>query len=355
VKRLVCALVCLALAVSTVPLSPARAGDSDRQYLLDHLSALSPEQIPKTPAGIRHFLLISMDKWQNNPENPGYNDGLVILTLDELAGRVMVTSIIRDLLVIRPDGTPGRINRVIRLYDVQGLIDTINRHFGLRIEKYVVMDWRHIMEIVDAAGGADVTLTSSEVSYLKGWSVPVGSTQPVLDQPGNYHLNGFASVIYMRIRKRRASNDVDTQDFGRTFRVRMVLASLANGLRDTDMAGIQGLLSSVLRILEQPFDKQYTYPGIRNNNIFRFGSPPSDPARKRYSTNVTMSDLLDAARVVYALRGTKVEEYRLPFDGTVRPFTYANSAAQLCDFEENRRLLREFMFPQSFIVTDESP
>ncbi|HSK68608.1 MAG TPA: LCP family protein [Candidatus Limnocylindria bacterium] len=352
-RRVLRAAVCLALAVMLLPLSHALA--DDRQFLLDHLSALSPEQIPKTPAGIRHFLLISMDKWQNNPENPGYNDGLVILTLDELAGRVMVTSIIRDLLVIRPDGTPGRINRVIRLYDVQGLIDTINRHFGLRIEKYVVMDWRHIMEIVDAAGGANVTLTSTEVSYLKGWSVPVGSTQPVLDRPGDYRLNGFAAVVYMRIRKRRASNDIDTQDFGRTFRVRTVMASLADSLRDADMGQIQRLLSSVLRILEQPFDQQYTYPGIRNNNIFRVGSPPKDPARRRYATNITMADFLDAARVVYALRGTHVEECRLPFDGTVKPFTYANGAAQLCDFEANRRLLHEFMFPESFIVTDTTP
>ncbi len=79
--------------------------------------------------------------------------------------------------MIRPDGTPGRINRLIRNYDVQGLVDTINRHLGLRIEKYVIMDWRHIMEIVDAMGGAKVTLTSSEVSYLKGWSVPALGNQ----------------------------------------------------------------------------------------------------------------------------------------------------------------------------------
>lgn len=353
-KRVTAAFLCLILLMGLVPL-PALAS-SERNYLLNTISVLDPDQIPPTPAGVSHYLLIGMDKWQNNPENQGYNDGLVLLTLDELSGRVMLTSFIRDLLVIRPDGNPGRINRLVRDYGVQGLLDTINRHFGLEVSKYVLMDWRHIMEIVDAAGGVHLRLTQDEVNYLKGWSVPQNSTQPVLNGAGEYHLNGFAAVIYMRIRKRRASNDIDTQDFGRTFRVRTVLSGLAGNLRDYDMNKAQDLLTQVLTIWDQPFDKTYTYPGIRNNGIFTFGTPPRKADAKRYATNISMMDLVEAMRVAFLLRHSEVEQFRLPADGTVRHYMYAGGAGELADFATNRDLFHAFMFPESFLVLeDENP
>jgi LCP family protein required for cell wall assembly len=353
VRRFICFALALLMFSCALP-SMANSVD-ERKYLLETISLLEPEQIPANPSGVYHYLFISMDKWQNNPNNPGYNDGLVLITLDEIQGRIMVTSIIRDLLVIRPDGNPGRINHIVREYGVQGLLDTINRHFGLQVDKYVLMDWRHIMEIVDACGGVNVRLTSDEVNYLKGWSVPVASTQPVLNGPGQYHLNGFASVIYMRIRKRRAANDnqADTQDFGRTFRVRTVLSALATSLRDIDMGQAQQLLNDILRIWEEPFDPQYTYPGIRNNGIFTYGAPRGNSSKRRYDTNITMMDLMDALRVAFALKERKIEQCRLPFDGTVQPFTYAKGAGQLADFSANRQLLHDFMFPESFVVSED--
>lgn len=326
---------------------------NDRAYLLNTISVLEEQDIPPTPAGVHHYLLISMDKWQNNPENPGYNDGLVLLTFDEVSGRVLVTSIIRDLLVIRPDGNPGRINRIVRQFGPQALLDTINRHFGLRVEKYVLMDWRHIMEIVDAAGGVNVQLTSDEAHYLKHWAVPVNSTVPVLSGAGEYHLNGFAAVIYMRIRKRRTAESNETQDFGRTFRVRTVLSGIAGNLRHYTMDEAQMLLTKVLNIWDQPFDKNFTYPGIRNNGIFTFGITPKDPTTKRYATNISMLDLMEAMRVAFLLRSSEVEQLRLPFDGMVRHYVYAGGDCQLGDFMQTREKLHDIMFPETFLVADE--
>lgn len=350
-KRAAC--IALSLLLLALAITPPALASAEKEYLINTISVLQPGDIPPTPYGIHHYLLISMDKWQHNPDNPGYNDGLILLTMDEVSGRVMVTSIIRDLLVIRPDGTPGRINRVVREYGVQGLMETINRHLGIQIDKYALMDWRHIMEIVDAAGGVNLHLTSDEAHYLKGWSVPVNSTQPVLSGAGDYHLNGFAAVIYMRIRRRRASNDLDTQDFGRTFRARTVLSGLAGNLRGYDMQAAEALLTNILTIWNQPFDKHYTYPGIRNNGIFTFGSLPKDPTTKRFATNLSMLDAADALRIAFLLKGSEVEQFRIPADGTVKPYIYAGGAGQLADFERNRQLLHEFMFPESFIVTDE--
>ena len=326
---------------------------NDRAFLINTISVLDDKDIPASPSGVHHYLLIGMDKWQNNPENPGYNDGLVILTFDEISGRVMVTSIIRDLLVIKPDGNPGRINRIVRQFGPQALLDTINRHFGLQVDKYVLMDWRHIMEIVVAAGGVTVRLTGDEANYLKHWSVPVNSTEPVLSGAGEYHLNGFAAVIYMRIRKRRTAESQETQDFGRTSRVRTVLSGIAGNLRNYTMDDAQALLGKVLNIWDQPFDKRFTYPGIRNNGIFTFGVTPKDPTTKRYATNISMLDLVEALRVAFLLRNSEVEQLRLPFDGMVKPYIYAGGDCQLGDFTKIRERLHDIMFPETFLVADE--
>ncbi len=350
-KRAFTLFVALMMLLTCLPVFAT--GQNDRDFVFNSISVLDKKDIPKTPEGIEHYLLISMDKWQNNPENPGYNDGLVLLTFDSVTGRVMVTSFIRDMLVLKPDGNPARINRIVRQFDVQGLLDTINIHFGLEVKKYVLMDWRHIMEIVDAAGGSDVYLTSDEVSYLKGWSVPVNSTVPELTKAGDYHLNGFASVIYMRIRKRRASNDIDTQDFGRTYRARVILTALAKNLRSYTMMQAQDLLTKVLNIWDQPFDKTYTYPGIRNNGIFTFGDPPRDKNKKRFATNITMVELIEAMRIAFLLRDSEIEQFRLPADGTVRPYELYGGASQLVDFEKNRELLHEFMFQRNYVVQEE--
>lgn len=347
---LMTALVLIFLCYPTLGLA-----QNDRAYLQKTITTLTEEQIPPTPAGVHHYLLISMDKWQNNPENPGYNDGLVLLTFDEVAGRVMVTSIIRDLLVIKPDGNPTRINRIVRQFDPEGLMDVINKHLGLKVTKYVLMDWRHIMEIVDAAGGVTVRLTSDEAHYLKHWAVPVSSTEPVLSGAGEYHLNGFASVIYMRIRKRRTADSAETQDFGRTHRVRTVLSGIARNLRGYSFEDAQALLDKVLDIWNQPFDKSFTYPGIKNNGIFTFGIPPKNKDTKRYATNISLMDLVDAMRVAFLLRNSEVEQLRVPFDGMVRPYVYAGGDCQLADFDRVREELHAIMFPESFVVVDEGP
>ena len=65
-----------------------------------------------------------------------------------------------------------------------------------------------------------------------------------------------------------------------------------------------------------------------------------------------MADMLEAVRVAFLLRNSQVEQWRLPADGTVRQFTYAGGDGQLLDFEQNRALLHDFMFPESFMVVE---
>lgn len=313
-KRLIACFLLTALLFSCAP------GFAAQDELIQKLSVVEDQDIPPTPKGMKHYLLLCMDSWKADLECLGYSDGMVLLTLDEGSGRVMITSLIRDMLVLHPDGTPGRLTYIAKNYGVEGLINTINRHFGIRIEKYILMDWGQVQAIVDAAGGVDIKITNAEASYLKRYAISPTSTVPKMSSGGTYHFKGHAAVIYMRMRKVQAING-EKQDFGRTFRTRTVLSNLADSLRDISYEDAEKILDAVL-----------------DNTL---------------STNLTAAEMLDAFNTAYSLRESPVEQCRLPFDDTVRPFEYSRSAAQLLDFEKNRELFHEFLYRNSFVVMDD--
>lgn len=312
--------LCLALSLALSAAAPAALAYKRYDGLAEKLTVVDKEHRTPTPKGMKHYLLLCMDSWKANMSRLGYSDGMVLLTLDEATGRVITTSLIRDMLVLHPDGKPGRLTYIAKEFGVQGLIDTINNHFDIQIEKYVLMDWGQVQAIVDAAGGVDLTISSAEASYLKRYAISPSSTKPRIQNGGTYHFSGHAAVIYMRMRKVAAING-ETQDFGRTFRTRTVLKNLADSLRGITYEDAEKLLDTVL-----------------DNTL---------------DTNLSAQEALEAFNTAYSLKQSGVEACRLPFDDTVRPFDYYGGAAQLIDFEKNRALFHDFLYSNSFVVAEE--
>ena len=286
-------------------------------------------------------MLICVDSWAADLSKTGqHTDGLMLVTVDEYAHRVMLTSFIRDMLIQRPDGKFGRINNIMDLLSpkikngidgrqgIQMLVDTINTHFDLRIEHFIVVDFKQVENIIDAVGGVDITVTNREATYLKNYSISSTSPTPAMSSGGTYHFSGHAAVIYMRIRKRETAEYLhedgtihsDNQDFGRTYRDRVVLASIAESLKDISYQDALKLLDVVLA-----------------NTVY---------------TNMTTDELMDALDLAMRMRGVKVEHIRMPIDGTYEEFPYAGMATKQIDFIKNREALWDFLL-DSFVVVDE--
>ena len=99
------------------------------------------DSLPAVIEGQHHYLLLCVDQWTHKPWNLGDTDGIVLVTLDTRAHRVMLTSFIRDALVQRPDGVIGRINYIAKKFSPEELCRTISQHIGVRIEKYILFDF----------------------------------------------------------------------------------------------------------------------------------------------------------------------------------------------------------------------
>ena len=306
IKRIVCLVLTLILALSCC----AALADDPQP-----IETIPYEELPPAIDGQHHYLLLCVDQWTGKPHNLGNTDGIVIVTLDTRAHRVMLTSIIRDALVERPDGVIGRINYIAKNYGPEALCKVISQHVGVKIEKYLLFDFSQIASIVDFLGGVDIEITSTESNYLQRYAIPKDSTTPRLRGAGTYHFNGHSAVIYMRIRKVGGGGD-----FMRTQRVRTVLSTLADQCREITLEEARALVDSVLE----------------NTTL----------------TNMSTDEMVEAMNYAMELRGCTVEELRLPPDGAATPITYAGMSVQEIDWVACRQAMDEYL-QNSFLVLDD--
>ena len=306
IKRIVCLVLTLILSLSCCT---ALADDPQP------IETIPYEELPPAIDGQHHYLLLCVDQWTGKPHNLGNTDGIVIVTLDTRAHRVMLTSIIRDALVERPDGVIGRINYIAKNYGPEALCKVISQHVGVKIEKYLLFDFSQIASIVDFLGGVDIEITSTESNYLQRYAIPKDSTTPRLRGAGTYHFNGHSAVIYMRIRKVGGGGD-----FMRTQRVRTVLSTLADQCREITLEEARALVDSVLE----------------NTTL----------------TNMSTDEMVEAMNYAMGLRGCTVEELRLPPDGAATPITYAGMSVQEIDWVACRQAMDEYL-QNSFLVLDD--
>ena len=301
---LLMAFVCLMASVPALAETP------------NPIPVLKPEEITPTPKGIHHYMLICIDSWAADLSKVGnHTDGMVLVTVDEYAGRVMLTSFIRDMLIQRPDGDFGRLNNVMDYFGrgekgINALITTLNTHFDLEIEKYIVVDFRQVENIINAIGGVDIEITAREANYLRNYPLSASSTTPALSGGGTYHFSGHAAVIYMRMRK-IVNIEGETQDVGRTRRARTVLTNIADSLKDITYDEAVALLDVILE-----------------NTVL---------------TNMTAAETMEAMNMALKLKGTEIESIRMPIDGTFEPMPVSSMATQQIDYLVNREALHDFL------------
>ena len=264
-KRLMSLLLTLCLLIPCLA-APALADTPKPIPTIDY------DSIPEPREGLHHYLLLCSDQWTNKLVN---TDGIVIVTLDTVTHRIMLTSIIRDALVERPDGVIGRINYIARNSGPEALCKVISQHLGIKIEKYILLNFQMIANIIDYLGGVDITVNASEAAYLRRYPLDPGQTEPTMAQAGTYCFTGRAAVIYMRIRKAGGGGD-----FMRTQRARTVMSTLADQCRTFTYDQARDLVDVIMK-----------------NNL---------------QTNMTLDDMIAAMEQALKLRTCVIEELRIP-------------------------------------------
>lgn len=186
---------------------------------------------PDAPAEPLNVLIIGSDtrKGQGDKiggETPGLSDTTILLHLSASRKFAYGVSLPRDAMVDRPtcerkDGTtdPGGLSMFNEAYAIGGpgcTQRTVEQLTGVRIQHYVVIDFKGFKNMVDALGGVEVCVPTA-----------VNDTTGHIQLPaGTYNVKGERALDYVRVRHDLGT--AENGDIGRMKRQQTFIASMAN-------------------------------------------------------------------------------------------------------------------------------
>jgi polyisoprenyl-teichoic acid--peptidoglycan teichoic acid transferase len=176
--------------------------------------------------GRMNILLIGIDGVNDNYYRAARSDTMIMLGVNFADKTANMLSIPRDLWVPLPglgQVTADRINTAYHygeLFGVPGggpaaLSTVLSGTFGLRVDRYVVVNFDSFIQGIDAIGGIDINIPRP--LHDDAYPLRDGTGTIVIDFPaGNVHMDGATALIYARIRH-------DSSDFTRMHRQQQVL------------------------------------------------------------------------------------------------------------------------------------
>jgi LCP family protein required for cell wall assembly len=215
-----------------------------------------------------------------------------VVSVNEKTGRIVLTSLLRDLYLSIPEYSNNRLNAAFALGGVGLLENTLKTNFGIEIDRYIAIDFSAFTTIIDTLGGIDLTLTEDDCK-----NIFPGQNK----QPGVYKLDGEHALIYARWRK-------GASDFERTERQRTLMTTVIRRMLGMSLTE----LTDVMEI---------TFPKVR--------------------TDLTEWDCLSILMNVGDLTDYEIDTQRIPFAGTWEYATVNRKSVLTLDIEENRRLFFE--------------
>ena len=154
-KRLLCLLLVMVLC------SGLALADQPRE-----IYPIPYEDIPEPREGMHHYLMACVDNWEGNAKNLGNTDGVILVSMDTSAHRLMFTTFSREMLIKRPDGGIGRFTYIAKNYGPEALCQVVSTHFGVKVDKYIIFSMDNVQKIIDTMGGVYINVTDAVADYL---------------------------------------------------------------------------------------------------------------------------------------------------------------------------------------------
>lgn len=182
----------------------------------------------------------------NSADDPGHDganltDSIMVVSIDTKNNTAFMLSIPRDLWVHIPGYGHAKINETYvdgqtGHFSAQGypnggmglLEEVIHQNFNLDISYYALIDYNAVRDAVNAVGGIDVTIKSSDPRGLYDPSIDWTTHGPLVKlSNGTHHLSGEQALDLARARgDAYGSYGYAQSDFERTQNQRLMLLSL---------------------------------------------------------------------------------------------------------------------------------
>lgn len=275
---------------------------------------------------IINIALFGLDTREENSFK-GNADSIMILSVNTETKKIKIISIMRDTLVpIEQKGktTYGKINATYQRGGPQLAIQTLNKCFGLDISEYATVNFYGMVDIIDAVGGIEATITEDELKRKSNKPNLNGSMDEIcahlglnaknyyISAPGKQHLNGVQAVAYSRVRACKSTWGTNN-DFGRTDRQRHVMEQLFQKVKTLSKSKYVSLAKALIpctetslsykEIMGVAFDVMFSSPTFAQTRIPQSSGEMNflmDPPSGSFGS-VVYYDLDYAKRLIYAM------------------------------------------------------
>ena len=183
----------------------------------------------------------------------GRTDTMILMSIDNRHKKLKLTSFQRDTYVYIPGYGNNKINAAYTFGGPKLTIETIEANFGIKIDRYAVVDFDSFIDIINTLGGIDMEVTQDEIAYINYQMYKNGQSDEwstIKDPAGLVHLNGQEALWYARNRGLTIGEDdneigIDGDDWDRTSRQRKLLEKLFNDMKKADITKIISIVSTV--------------------------------------------------------------------------------------------------------------
>ncbi len=199
---------------------------------------------PLSQDGVTNILLIGNDSRLGGED--GRSDAMILVSISTKTGKVLMTSILRDIYVEIPGYGSNRLNAAYSYGGPELLMKTVEQNFDIPVNRYILVNFEAFAGVVDAVGGVDLELTPDEVIWLNAYlneynelrGKEFGYDYIYQLEGGMMHLNGAQALAYSR-------NRYIGTDFGRTERQRKVMEEIIGKLPGTVFKDFSGLIEAL--------------------------------------------------------------------------------------------------------------
>lgn len=195
--------------------------------------------------GITNILLLGTDGRLG--DSSFRTDSMIIATIDSTNKNIKFTSLARDTYVDIPGKGKGKLNTAYFWGKEDLLFQTIEQNFEIRLDKYVLVDFNGLMNIINTLGGVEVDIKQSEIKYIneciketyEQCTYSNKGSMKLISSSGIQNLNGYQALAYSQVRY----SDSAIQRDGRQ---REVILSMINSMKDINITKFTELINTLL-------------------------------------------------------------------------------------------------------------
>lgn len=192
--------------------------------------------------GFTTFAIFGVDNRKVGKYESGNSDSIIICAIDNDTKEAKLMSVYRDSYLDIGNGSFQKCNAAYSKGGPEKSLEMLNKNLDLNIQNYVAIDFKAVVDAVNAVGGIEIDVTDEEAEVLNTYLPEIQNIMGYNTLPvsGGYQtLDGMQALSYCRIRY------TEGDDFRRAERQRTVLSLLVDKAKNANIVQLNDLINAI--------------------------------------------------------------------------------------------------------------